>query len=327
MLRADRALGYNGRMSPVVAVDIGGTHIRAAAYEPGSIIPSRHQRVRSEALLPGVFDRLVSVIESVWPGGDPVKAIGMASPGPLDPYQGVILDTPNIPEWHDFPLGDKLTEHFHVPVHLDNDANLAALGEWKYGAGQGHQNLLYLTISTGIGGGVISHGRLLQGFHGLAAELGHVTIDPNGPLCSCGFPGHIESFCSGPAIARYVQEQLQQGETSSLKAGDDLNAKHIAEAATGGDTLARAAFARAGEYLGIGVANFLHIFDPSVLIFGGGVSQVGDLLFKPFEESLRRRVFHPRYLEKLVITRAALGDDAGLLGALALARLFEEDPH
>jgi glucokinase len=312
-------------MSPVVAVDIGGTHIRAAAYEPETITPSQHQRIPSQALLPGVFDRLVGVIESVWPKEE-VRAIGLASPGPLDPYQGVILDTPNIPEWHDFPLGTKLAEHFHVPVHLDNDANLAALGEWKYGAGRGHKNVLYLTISTGIGGGVICDGRLLQGYHGLAAELGHVTIDPQGPLCSCGFPGHIESFCSGPAIARFVTEQLERGEKSSLQAGPELNARQVFEAAAAGDTLARSAFARAGEYLGIGVANFLHTFDPSIVIFGGGVSQVGELLFKPFEESLKRRVFHPRYLEKLVITRAALGDDAGLLGALALARLSEENP-
>jgi glucokinase len=313
-------------MSPVVAVDIGGTHIRVAAFEPGSIIPTRHSRVRSEALLPGVFDRLVEAIEGIWPDGDSVRAIGLASPGPLDPHRGVILDTPNIPEWHDFPLAEKLARHFKVPVRIDNDANLAALGEWKYGAGQGHMDVLYLTISTGIGGGAICNGHLLQGYHGLAAELGHVTIDPDGPLCSCGFPGHIEAFASGPAIARYTNEELARGAKSMLEPGPDLNARTIADAALKGDALAIAAFARAGEYLGVAVSNFLHAFDPSILIFGGGVSQVGDLLFKPFEESLRRRVFHPRYLEKLVITRAALGDDAGLLGALALARMSEPAP-
>lgn len=187
-------------------------------------------------------------------------------------------------------------------------------------------DVLYLTISTGIGGGVINNGRLLQGYHGLAAELGHVTVDPDGPLCSCGFPGHIEAFASGPAIARYINEQLAAGMKSTLQADPNLSARQVADAALKGDALARAAFERAGEYLGIAVANYLHIFDPSVLIFGGGVSQVGDLLFVPFEKSLREQVFHPRYLEKLVITRAALGDDAGLLGALALARISEEDP-
>jgi glucokinase len=220
-------------------------------------------------------------------------------------------------------VGDKLAARFGVPVHIDNDANLACLGEWRYGAGQGHEHVLYLTISTGIGGGVISHGRLLQGHHGLAAELGHVCVDPDGPLCSCGFRGHVEALASGPSIARYVNEQLAGGARSRLKAGPDLTGRQVAEAAQAGDELARAAFARAGRYLGLAVSNFLHTFDPSVVIFGGGVSQVGDLLFQPFEASLRERVFHPRYLEGLVITQAALGDDAGLLGALALARLFQ----
>lgn len=313
-------------MSLVIAVDIGGTHIRAAAYEPNSIIPSKHQRIGSQGLVPGVFDRLVQAIEAVWPENGDVTAIGLASPGPLDPHHGIILATPNILEWRNFPLGQKLAERFGVPIHIDNDANLAALGEWKYGAGRGHLDVLYFTISTGIGGGVINNGHLLQGYHGLAAELGHVTVDPNGPMCSCGFRGHIEAFSSGPAIARYVNEQIAAGMKTTLQADPNLSARQVADAALQGDPLARAAFERAGEYLGIAVANFLHTFDPSVLIFGGGVSQVGDLLFAPFEKSLRERVFHPRYLENLVITRAALGDDAGLLGALALARISEEDP-
>lgn len=313
-------------MNRFIAVDIGGTHIRVAVYENEKITPLTHKRVRSHALEPGVYGRLALAIESVWPEDGQVTAIGLASPGPLDPHTGTILDTPNIPEWTNFPLGDKLSAQFKVPVHLDNDANLACLGEWKYGAGQGHSHVLYLTISTGIGGGVISHDRLLQGYHGLAAELGHVTVDPDGPLCSCGFRGHLEAFASGPAIARYVTEQLEAGVKSTLRADPGLSARQVAEAAQAGDRLARDAFARAGEHLGIGVANFLHTFDPSIVIFGGGVSQVGDLLFKPFEQSLRARVFHPRYLEKLIITTAALGDDAGLLGALALARIFEKAP-
>jgi glucokinase len=208
-----------------------------------------------------------------------------------------------------------------VPAYLDNDANMAGLAEWQFGAGKGHQDLVYLTISTGIGGGVITNGCLLQGFHGMGAELGHIIIDPEGPLCGCGRRGHIESFSSGPSIARYVAEQLAAGQKSSLQSEATLSAAHIAEAAGAGDALAISAFQRAGYYLGIAVANFLAIFDPSILIFGGGVSQVGDLLFKPFEESLRKHTFHPHYLDNLVITKAALGDDAGLLGALALARM------
>jgi glucokinase len=307
-------------MSLTVAVDIGGTHIRVAVYEPDRITPVAHQRTRSLATEPGVYDRLEQAIESVWPKEN-VRAIGIASPGPLDPHTGTILATPNIPEWKNFPVAPKLSQHFGVPVHLDNDANMAGLAEWQYGAGKGHENLVYLTISTGIGGGVISSGCLLQGFHGMGAELGHMIIDPQGPLCGCGKRGHVESFCSGPSIARYVVEQLKAGQVSSLQAQPDLNTAHIADAALKGDALAISAFERAGHYLGIAVANYLAIFDPSILIFGGGVSQVGDLLFKPFEESLKKHTFHPHYLDNLVITKAALGDDAGLLGALALARM------
>ena len=307
-------------MSHIVAVDIGGTQIRVALYQPGSITPVSQQRTRSLANEPGVYDRLAQAVESVWPR-DSVAAIGIASPGPLDPHTGTILATPNIPEWKNFPLTSKLSRQFGVPAYLDNDANMAGLAEWQFGAGNGHQDLVYLTISTGVGGGVISNGCLLQGFHGMGAELGHMIIDPNGPLCGCGQRGHVESFCSGPSITRYVKEQLKAGQTSMLQAQRNLNAALIAEAARAGDALAISAFERAGYYLGIAVANYLAIFDPSILIFGGGASQAGDYLFKPFEDSLRKHTFHPHYLENLVITKAALGDDAGLLGALALARM------
>ena len=307
-------------MNLIVAVDIGGTHIRVAVYEPNSIVPLDHHRTRSQATEAGVYDRLVKAIETVWPK-EKVDAIGIASPGPLDPHTGTILATPNIPDWKNFPLSSKLCNHFGVTVHLGNDANMAGLAEWQYGAGKGHQDLVYLTISTGIGGGVISNGHLLQGFHGMGAELGHMIIDPDGPLCGCGRHGHLESFSSGPSIARYVTEQISLGQKSTLHAGADLTAHQVADAAHQGDPLAISAFERAGHYLGLGVANYLAIFDPSILIFGGGVSQVGDLLFRPFEDSLRKHTFHPHYLDDLVITKAALGDDAGLLGALALARM------
>lgn len=306
-------------MSLIIAVDIGGTHIRTAAYEPDNVKPVARHRTRSLGNEPGVFDRLVEAVEAVW--SNDVTAIGIASPGPLDPHTGTILATPNIKEWDNFPLGPNLSRHFGVPVHLDNDANMAGLAEWQFGAGKGHHDLVYLTISTGIGGGVISNDRLLQGFRGMGGELGHMTIDVNGPLCGCGKPGHVESFCSGPAIARYVNEQLGAGQKSTLQPTPSLSTVQIADAALQGDALAIAAFERAGHYLGVAVANFLAIFDPSILVFGGGVSQVGDLLFKPFEASMRKSVFHPHYLDELVITKAALGDDAGLLGALALVRL------
>ena len=308
-------------MGYVISIDIGGTHLRAAVYAPDSQSPVQHQRIPSHASGEKVFDRLVKLVNSVWPRDDVVDAIGVSAPGPLDPHSGIVMTTPNIKEWRDFPLAALLTERFGVPAYLNNDANLAGLAEWKFGAGRGHHNVLYLTISTGVGGGVIIDDRLLQGHHGLAAELGHVTVDASrsAPLCGCGFRGHLESFSSGTGIEHFVADELAAGKKSSLTGKP--TASKIAEAAMQGDKLARKAFARAGEYLGIGVANYLHIFDPSIVIFGGGVASSGSLIFEPFEVSLHKHVIHPYYLKGLVITQAELGDDAGLLGALALAKL------
>lgn len=316
-------------MRTIVAVDIGGTQMRAASYAPDELEPIKQKKIATLASEPGGLERLIHVIEEVWPNGNRVDAIGLGSPGPLDPHTGYLLAPPNNPEWHNFPLAPNVSGHFGVKTYLDNDANLAGLAEYRFGAGKGHHDVLYITVSTGIGAGVIIEDRLLQGFHGLAAELGHSIIDPNGPPCSCGYNGHLESFSSGPAIVKYVLGELESGSKSSMKRcselvegrGVDLTARDVAEAAQKGDALAIKAYARAGEYLGIGVASFLHAFDPSIVIFGGGVSQVGNLLFDSFHVSLKKHVFHPRYLEGLVITRAELGDDAGLLGARALAEL------
>jgi glucokinase len=308
-------------MPTIVAVDIGGTQMRAAAYTQDKIHPIKHKKIPTLASTPGGLDRLIKVIEDVWPQNDSVIAIGLGSPGPLDPHTGYLLAPPNNPEWHNFPLAPSVEKHFGVPAFLDNDANLAALAEYRFGAGKGHHDVLFFTVSTGIGGGVIVADRLLQGYHGLAAELGHIIVDPNGPPCSCGFNGHLEAFSSGPAIVKYVLGELDAGVKSSLKRDAGMTARDVSEAAQQGDALAIRAYHRAGEYLGIGVASCLHAFDPSIVIFGGGVSQVGSLLFDPFEASLKQRVFHPRYLEGLVITRAELGDEMGLLGARALAEM------
>lgn len=312
-------------MERIIAVDIGGTQMRAASYADEGIDPIKHKRIPTRAFEPGGLDRLFQVIRDVWPENAKVKAIGLGSPGPLDPHTGVLLAPPNNPEWHDLPLIREISDHFGVHAYLDNDANLACLAEYRYGAGRGHHDVLFITVSTGIGGGVIIGDKLLQGYHGLAAELGHSIIDPDGPPCSCGFKGHLESFASGPAIAKFVLEEIQSGAKTKMTGRKELSARDIAKAAAEGDALAIRAYHRAGTYLGIGVASFLHAFDPSIVIFGGGVSLVGPLLFDSFHASLKERVFHPRYLEDLVITTAALGDDAGLLGARALAEMKLEN--
>lgn len=305
-------------MDYIVAVDIGGTHLRAASYAAHSLKPLHHHRLKTHQGGCKPEENLFQAIQAVWPEEGRVLGIGVATPGPIDPYRGLVLSTPNIPEWHDLPLAQMLEERFACPTWIENDANLAALGEWRYGAAQGHHDVLYLTISTGIGGGVILADRLLRGHRGMAAELGHVTVWPEGPICSCGLPGHLEALASGPAIVHYVREQIAGGVSSSLARLEHFGADEIARAARQGDVLAQQAFQRAGKYLGLALAGFLHIFDPSIVVFGGGVSQSGDLLFEAMHRQLRESVFHPRYLENLTFAMAALGDQAGLMGARAL---------
>jgi glucokinase len=307
-------------MSIIIAVDLGGTQIRAAAYRRGSLEPVDIRRTPTCGV-GAAFERMCTLIQSIWPEHEFVEKIIVASPGPQNPETGVIFSAPNIPGWDNFPIGPELAKRFGVQVRIGNDANLAALGEWRFGAGQGHNNVLYLTISTGIGGGVINDGRLLLGARGLAAEIGHVTVLPDGPLCGCGQRGHLEALASGPAIAVYAQTQIAGGAASSLKVKENLTARDISEAAEQGDALAIHALARAGNYIGEALASFLHLFNPSVVIFGGGVSFSGDFLLAPVKESLQKHVMDKSYLRELAIVNAALGDNAGLMGALALGLL------
>jgi len=307
-------------MSVIVAIDIGGTLLRVAVYPRNGTTPLAIQRTPSHGMEDGVFERLTDLIDSIWPSVQ-VDAISVAAPGPLNPYTGTIISTPNIPAWINYPLAGLLSEQYKVPSFLGNDANLAALGEWKYGIGQGHHDVLFLTISTGIGGGVISSDMLIEGSGGMAAELGHVTVLPGGPICSCGVPGHLEAVASGTAIARYVTEQVASGRKSILGSRTNLSAREVAEAAKKDDDLAKEAFTRAGGFIGQAVAEFLHIFNPSIVIFGGGVSQSGRLILDPIDESMKRNIMDKSYLDGLQIATAKLGDDAGLLGALAQAHI------
>lgn len=305
-------------MTVTLALDVGGTHMRAAVFPENKNKPSYQTRIRTYADGETSIDRLMDLIREIIPPDEPVHGVGIAVPGSLDPYKGVILAAPNLPEWTGVPIPAMIQEEIGAPAYLGNDANLAAVGEWRYGAGQGHHNLVYLTVSTGIGGGVISDDHLLVGHKGLGGELGHVTILPDGPICSCGQPGHIEAISSGLGIAAFVAEELEKGRESSLSGKPD--AKSISQAAKAGDALANEAFSRAGYYLGLAVANYLMIFNPSIVIFGGGVSQTGDLLLEPVRKVVRQSVLSEHYLQDFCITQAALGDDAGLHGALALAR-------
>jgi glucokinase len=306
-----------------IVADIGGTHIRAACFPTQSQNPTIVKRITTKG--PGTpQDRLINLISDIFPKGEEIAAITVAAPGPTDPYEGIIYEAPNIPGWTNLPLKKILQEQFNVPVAIGNDANLAALGEWRFGAGIGHHHLVYITVSTGIGGGVIIDNQLLLGSHGLAAELGHITVIPEGPLCSCGQRGHLETVASGPAIARWVEQELSQGIPSTLPVNRPITAKDIALAANQGDELAQAALARGGTYLGIAIADYLHIFNPSVVIIGGGVSQSGDAFFGPLRTAMSEHVLSSQYLENLTLTASALGDEVGLMGALALAQKLDE---
>jgi glucokinase len=311
-------------MDTFIAVDIGGTQIRVAVYANDAQRPVKQKRIPTQGNNQTPLERMIALIADMWPVNDPVCGIGIAAPGPINPQLGIIYSAPNIPGWEKVPLAQILKERFGVPTRLGNDANLAALGEWRYGAGQGHHNLLYLTISTGIGGGVICDDQLLLGCHGLAAELGHVIVQADGEICSCGHRGHLEAYGSGTAIAHYVADQLAQGVPSSLAGNKKPTGREIFLAAEQGDPLAKAAFARAGKYIGLAISNYLHIFNPSIIILGGGVSFSGAFLMEPLRAAIAEHILSPEYLHGLVITTAALGDDAGLMGALALARTAQE---
>ncbi|HWQ45771.1 MAG TPA: ROK family protein [Longilinea sp.] len=307
-------------MDAYIAVDVGGTRMRAAVYPQEGIAPIAVEKIRTTGRKGTPVERLIDLLKQIWPEKATVKGIGLAAPGYLDAQQGIVISAPNIPGWINLPLRHEIQSVFDVPVFLGNDANLAALGEWKYGAGKGHHHVLYITISTGIGGGIIIDDRLLVGAHGLAAEIGHVTILPDGPKCGCGHRGHLEALASGTAIAKYVAEQLVLGVPSSLSSLENPTAADISLAAEKGDALAIEAFNRAGSFLGMALADFLHTFNPSIVILGGGVSRSGRLIIDPIRNTLPRHVLSLEYIRDLVITTAVLGDDAGLVGALALAR-------
>ena len=301
-------------MDAIITLDIGGTNIRCALFHTEKDQPIRIEKISTTTETESAIERIIQIIDSVWPKERQVLGIAAAAPGSIDVNENKVILAPNIKGWKDFELGSILEKRFNVKVLVNNDARMAAIGEWKHGAGRGHNDILYFTVSTGLGGGVITGGKVLQGAVGIATEVGHIVLDDNGPACGCGKNGHFEAFSSGTGIQNFVKQKIKEGHPTTL-ASKNPNTKMIAEAAKAGDQLSISAFKRAGYYLGIGVANYLHIFNPSCVIFGGGVSQSGDLIFKPFRESLEKHVLSLNYLENLKIALAELGDDVGLIGA------------
>jgi len=312
-------------VSEILAVDLGGTNIRVARFPSAQPPATNLSKTPTHAAegTEAVVARILQAIDALAPPSRSGMRIGIGAPGPLDPRRGRVFGAPNLPGWTDVPLRDLVAAHFGCPVAIGNDANLAALAEWRFGAGRGSSDMIYLTISTGIGGGVISDGRLLLGTHGLAAEVGHMTIQMDGPVCSCGQRGHLEAIASGPGIARIAAQRLAAGEASTLRDQADgkreLTAEAVGRAARQGDPLASRVIDEAAVAIGCHLANLLHAYNPQVVVFGGGVMQLGDLLLPRIEATARAQVMHPAYLEGFRIARAELGDDVGLIGAMTLA--------
>jgi glucokinase len=309
----------------IVGIDLGGTQIRACLADcQGSILCQSRQLTQAREGLQAVLGRIKSIVREVLGDtkAEEVLGIGVASPGPLDPRTGVVIAPPNLPGWDHVPLADIILQEFGRPVYINNDANLAGLAEYRFGAGRGTTDLVYLTVSTGIGAGIICDGRLLMGAHGLAGEPGHTTVQPEGPRCNCGNVGCLERMSSGPAIARQAAEWIAQGHDSllsqELQGGRELTAEMVGEAALQGDVVALQAVARAAHYLGIGVLNLIHIFDPDKVVLGGGVSKLGVLLFEPVRAWVHNHAMAPVQRETPIVP-ASLGDQVGLLGAVAWA--------
>ena len=309
-------------LPPCVAVDLGGTQIRAGLVANGRI---QHRQARPTASERGVDAVIASMIEAIQEvmaaTGRRDLPVGVAAPGPLDPRAGVILEAPNLIGWRQVPLGDRLAAATGTSVFIGNDANCAAQGEHRFGAGRGVSNLCYVTISTGIGGGVIIDGRVFEGTAGAAAEVGHMTLDLDGPRCGCGNLGCWEALASGPAIAAQAEAAVQRGEATVLAERRDadghLTADMVAAAARRGDAVAAAVMRRAGTITGFGLVNLAHLFDPDLIVLGGGVMQAGDLILEPAMAVFERHAM-ANYRRACRVDRAALGEDVGLYGAAAL---------
>jgi glucokinase len=313
----------------IVGVDLGGTQIRAAlADEEGRILRRASCLTLAEEGLEPVIGRIEGTIYEAMGSTDrgQVQGIGVVAPGPLDPRKGIIMKAPNLPGWKNVPLKDLVEKEFGLPVLVGNDANLAALAEQRFGAGQGIADLIYITVSTGIGGGIIANNRLLLGAQGFAGEVGHQTIEAHGPRCNCGSIGCLEALAAGPAIARSARQLIRTGIGMGIAdlAGGDLDkvtAKEVNQAAQAGDPIAIEIFRQAGFYIGVGIVNLLHLFNPSLIIIGGSVAKAGDFLFEPIRATVRERAMASYYWEHTPIVPATLGDDVGLLGAVALVLL------
>lgn len=310
----------------VIAVDLGGTHIRAAVVNAAGQLSHRSSLSTEAQRGPrGVIERIASVVESVAQeaGVGPEVPIGVASPGPLNPRTGVVLYTPNLPGWRNVPFVEILTGLTGRRVAIANDGNCAALGEVRFGSAKGKRNLVYLALGTGIGGGVISEGQLIDGENGLGAEVGHTLVALDGPRCSCGSVGCLEAFASGWAIKREAEAVATTADGDMMRrlAGDgEIHAGIVAQAARAGDPAASLVLERAGRALGAAIGSFINLFDPEMIVIGGGVAAIGDVLMEHARREMPAHSFYDMRRD-IEIVYSSLGADTGLYGAGALAMM------
>ncbi|MEV6011633.1 ROK family glucokinase [Streptomyces sp. NPDC051976] len=311
-------------MGLTIGVDIGGTKIAAGVVdEEGSILET--VKVPTPPTPEGVVDAIVEAVRQVSTGHS-IEAVGIGAAGYVDDKRATVLFAPNI-AWRHEALKDKVEQRVGLPVVVENDANAAAWGEYRFGAGQGHSDVICITLGTGLGGGIIIGNKLRRGRFGVAAEFGHIRVVPDGLLCGCGSQGCWEQYASGRALVRYAQQRANATPENAqvlLALGngtvEGIEGRHISAAARQGDPVAVDSFRELARWAGAGLADLASLFDPSAFIVGGGVSDEGELVLDPIRKSFKRWLIGGEWRPHAQVLAAQLGGKAGLVGAADLAR-------
>lgn len=319
-------LEVNPSRGYVVGVDFGATHLSLLVADLSARIREETEveiniQEGPETCLGEADKRVRELLAKAGISMAQVLAIGFGVPGPIVTEAGMVVAPPIMPGWDRFPIRDTLEKMWGRPVSVNNDAELGALGEWASGAGRGERNLVYIKVGTGIGAGLLIDGQIFRGATGSAGEIGHLTIDENGPLCTCGNHGCLEAVAGGHAIALQAQKSVQSGQRtqlSTIRPVEHITAKDVASAARRGDLLAQQILGRAGGQIGIAIAGLVNMFNPGMIIIGGGVAQTGDILLEPMRQAVQRRSL-PAATRVVRITTAMLGRRSSSMGAIIQA--------
>jgi glucokinase len=310
----------------VVGIDLGGTKIATCLLDKEGYIVKKVTLPTlasegPEAVIGRMKVGVYEVVKQAKVDRKSILAIGVGSPGPMDTEKGIIKNPPNLPGWVEIPLKNILLDEFKLPIGVENDATAAALGENLYGSGKGVNNFMYITVSTGIGGGVVVNGKLFKGTNGNAAEIGHTTINFQGPRCGCGNEGCWEAYASGSALARFAGEGIKNGRKTTITdiaGNENIKAEHVFAAAKQGDAFAMELVDSEGYYLGVGLANMVNVFNPDCIAIGGGLTYEWDLFSDHMFEVMNERALKANR-ECLKVIKATLGSDVGVIGAAATA--------